>query len=1132
MPHLPLNSCAEGSQPAVARMTSVPAKARRRMLGWATAAAGLMLVPSHAVAQLSAAGGVRPNREGQIAGTLRYRPDGDGGFVIENGTERFNRPLYGGNTAFRVDGGDKPEFVLYLPGRGGNLRLAVRQGGRAPWWLHDARSIVTRYLPGELRYEIRDSRLGDATLRITVLAYRDVEGMVLRADATNAVPGTRLFWAYGGVNGQRGKRDGDIGTEAVPISQWFALQPNFAEGNRVTAETTKFSLTARPATIGGTVSNGTIGPIANADNWGDAGQLFTGAAAPGTRPVATGTLNLGKSPAYLSLQVLGRDAARPRDLADYREVSKRPAPKVPEAPPAPRIEPGQLAQRFTETRAAFDALRGQVRIDTPDPYLNAAMAALNVAADAVWDAPQQSIMHGAIAWRTRLLGWRGPYALDALGWHDRARANIRGWLPNQNVDPVPATLPSPDEESNLARSEVALHSNGDLSRSHYDMNSVFIDALLRHLAWTGDMALAREAWPVIERHLAWQRRLFRRPIGSDGLPLYEAYAQIWASDDIGYGGGGVAYASAYNFFANREAARLARLLGKDAGDYADEAESIGRAMRTHLWLPGRGHFAEYRDTLGEQRVHSSAGLWSFYHVIDSGVPDRHEAWRMAAAMLREMPRLPVTGRGVPADRPHALFSSTNWMPYSWSVNNVVMGENAHAALGLWQAGWSESAYTLARSAILASMFMGITPGNVGTLNYLDVYRRESQRDFADGAGVLSRALVEGLFGLHPDALSRTLRIEPGLPRDWDHASIDHPGAHFAYRRNGEVERYTMSDPQHRFDRIALRLPARRETLVSATVGGKPVAWKADPVAIGRPALLIEVPASAGTQLVLRWAGAEIAGVERDGALVPARAGAFAYSLPSQAPEIVAEAPLPSQLPPAGKQDPVDLQAAFNDRLAAIFAKGKYRTPRSPGASLGLPAQGIGAWAGHVNAMAIIDDRGLRSRARGGDFELPDGGSFRLPAAPEEPNVAFVSQWSNYPREATVKLTGKARYLRLLMAGTTNPMQSRIDNGEVIVTYQDGGTARLPLYNPTSWWPIEQDYLIDDYQFRSPGERPLRVDLKTGIVRSPVGDGEVIDGGAATVLGLPLDPARPLRSVTIRAIAQEVVIGTLAMTLVR
>jgi len=55
---------------------------------------------------------------------LRYRPEGRD-FVIENGSEFFNRPLYGSNTAFRVDAGDRPELSLYLPGRGGNVRFGV-----------------------------------------------------------------------------------------------------------------------------------------------------------------------------------------------------------------------------------------------------------------------------------------------------------------------------------------------------------------------------------------------------------------------------------------------------------------------------------------------------------------------------------------------------------------------------------------------------------------------------------------------------------------------------------------------------------------------------------------------------------------------------------------------------------------------------------------------------------------------------------------------------------------------------------------------------------------------------------------------------------------------------------------------
>src|SRR5262249_49574783 len=63
--------------------------------------------------------------------------------------------------------------------------------------------------------------------------------------------------------------------------------------------------------------------------------------------------------------------------------------------------------------------------------------------------------------------------------------------------------------------------------------------------------------------------------------------------------------------------------------------------------------------------------------------------------------------------------------------------------------------------------------------------------------------------------------------------------------------------------------------------------------------------------------------------------------------------------------------------------------------------------------------------------------------------------------------------------------------------------------------------------------PTRVDLKTGNIRVPVrGSGGTIPGGAATVLTLPLDPNKELRSLTVAALANDVVIGLLAATLVR
>lgn len=123
-----------------------------------------------------------------------------------------------------------------------------------------------------------------------------------------------------------------------------------------------------------------------------------------------------------------------------------------------------------------------------------------------------------------------------------------------------------------------------------------------------------------------------------------------------------------------------------------------------------------------------------------------------------------------------------------------------------------------------------------------------------------------------------------------------------------------------------------------------------------------------------------------------------------------------------------------------------------------------------------------------------------------------------------------------MAGSSNAMQSRIDNGEVVVSYADGSRTRLALHNPDSWWPIEQDYFIDDYQFPYCGSLPVRVDLKTARVRVldpaslPQDLRAKIDGGSATVLEMPLERGRDLKSLELRTLANDVVIGLMGVTL--
>jgi len=238
-----------------------------------------------------------------------------------------------------------------------------------------------------------------------------------------------------------------------------------------------------------------------------------------------------------------------------------------------------------------------------------------------------------------------------------------------------------------------------------------------------------------------------------------------------------------------------------------------------------------------------------------------------------------------------------------------------------------------------------------------------------------------------------------------------------------------------------------------------------------------------------------------------------------------------------KWEPVSLAAHFNGRVTQIF-KNEYRSPRSPFCSLAIPKQGIGGWC-YYNTQFDVDDAGLRAvaAANGNVFTNLLGIPFGTPGYASEKNILFTSQWDNYPNEATVPLTGQASRACLLMAGSANAMQSRFDNGEVVVTYTDGTSERLVLHSPTTWWPIDQDYFIDDFAFARPEPVPPRLDLKTGRMRvlTPAecnAKSNPIPGGVATILDLPLNPVKELRSLTLRTFSNELVIGLMAVTLDR
>lgn len=1176
---------------------------------------------------------------------LRYKPE-NGDFVIVNGDNKFNRALYGTHTAFRVETSDVPEFGLFMPSMGGNVQLGLLKGDQS-LWLNDAQYIKSIYRPGSRIYEIKDPFFGSGKITITVLALADAEGMILKAEAEGITQGIDIVCSFGGASNKRFSRNGDLG---VDDPNAFSLKPEACENNKFTINSNTFLVEYGQGTKGGPRLT--------------EGVFSSGAELKTASPYAMTTVD-----SVWKSDVNGNKAT----VLGKMNLSSRSSYLVIKNKDGVNLSSASLASVFDKAEARRKEVAETVKINTPDPYFNTLGGVLSTAADGIWDEETASWQHGAIGWRMPLNGWRAAYVGDVVGWHDKARRHFDGYAASQitNIEP---TIPHPaqDKKLNWTRADkvwgTQMYSNGYITRNpnstklmhHYDMNLCYIDELLWHFNWTGDMDYVRKMWPVLQRHLAWEKRNFDP--NNDGL--YDAYAGIWASDALQYNSGGVTHSSAYNYRANKMAAEIASKIGEDPKPYADEAAKILNAINSQLWLSEKGWWAEYKDFMGAQMLHPNAAIWTVYHAIDSDIHTPFQAYQATRYIDTEIPHIPVLAKGL-EDEGYATIATTNWLPYSWSINNVALAEVAHTSLAYWQAGRYDEAYKLFKSSVLDGMYLGSSPGNIGQVSFYDAARGECYRDFADPVGVYSRTLVQGLFGILPDAMNNKVLVRPGFPSDWEYASISTPNISFDFKRSGTTDTYTIKNDFGKQLALTLIVKAIRDNVTSVKVNGKLLKWTLTE-SVGYPSVQLDCPIADNYEIEIVWAGNKLttptyqssvtdgekwsmlssAKVKKvydpqtllsniksksnavDGVIkgqvghrtvfvqlqqgqmtwwqpinlevkkpltvtYNAEAKDLKFSLSNNTDRNIqaevainsgdrsyrqsiniakgktsSEITVPAEAVRFGSNhlvvtekgkviytdnlinwnlensspvyETINIDNVLNAGVAQIF-KNQYLSPRSPYTTLQVPIQGIGEWC-HPNLTANIDDSGLRRVAKDGQLQTPFGIPFKTTNSRDANNIAYTTLWDNYPNQVSVPLSGKSSHAYLMMAGSTNHMQCHVVNGTVTVYYQDGCSDVLELISPETWVPIEQDFFVDNQAFSLKAPRPYRVAFKNGTISRDMEEAmnikpsEVysrnIDGGAGIILDLPLDETKELKSIEVKTIANEIVIGLMAVTLMR
>ena len=255
---------------------------------------------------------------------------------------------------------------------------------------------------------------------------------------------------------------------------------------------------------------------------------------------------------------------------------------------------------------------------------------------------------------------------------------------------------------------------------------------------------------------------------------------------------------AKSFWLHSMAARIASLTQHDGASYFAKADEIYAKLNEHLWMEDKGCWAEFKDREGLQRLHDTPALWSVYMPIEYDACTPEQAFRATKYMLHEMPHVPVTSD-------LSLLATSNWMPYTWDMNNVNPTAVMRAALACFKAGRSEEGFRLMKATVIDQMYDGESPANLGLSSKYDVVNGAQGRDIADAISITARTLTEGLFGIRPDAFRQRCLIHPNFPATWDSASISTPYVDYRFRRQGNLLLYDVTQHFDRSQQIVLRI---------------------------------------------------------------------------------------------------------------------------------------------------------------------------------------------------------------------------------------------------------------------------------------------------------------------------------------
>lgn len=781
-----------------------------------------------------------------------------------------------------------------------------------------------------------------------------------------------------------------------------------------------------------------------------------------------------------------------------------------------------------------------INLKTPELPLDLTIAPTVIALDASWH--RNSFHHGAFGYHAPFLGWRNWYAPTALGWRDRVEKTMSTHL-NQIMKNDGEEKVWFDGERgpyhSIANSSGSLPYFIGVDDFLYNMQECAFDMMLYYIQWTGNLAFAEKYYYEFCAMLDWEERIF----DPDGDGLYQNYLNTWISDGHSYNGAGCAQASSYNYRANRIMEIIAKKLGKPYDIFAKRAEKIAKAMQEKLWIAENGIIAESLDTVGNCLIHPSPELSTAYLAIDCDVVSDFQAYTILKYTENYIKSIVTPNLG------GRLSYSSNWKPKKYSTYGIFPSENAHLALTYFKLGLKEEGKKIL-DGIVDCYFAGKNPGMAAHVQSSRCTADLADLDFTDVSSMYLRLVVEGLFGIRFNTLENSVLIAPGFPEDWENADLTLSDISLHYSRQGNRETYEVycSGKENKI----MRIPMCSGSVETVLLDGEPISYRVQ-AAPCNSFLLIETEKSGRFNLQVIHGTAEkpqlsfmngvfvendIVFEVTDGEPVEVMdisesltdvtvVGRKVYAKTKNIPghhtvfirtkavtfdawlaadyEILKKDTTEESL--VGKPfETVDISDFFNCNLMDVHNQ-KYLSPRPDCYSIGVCANGRYAWewnhGGH-NKL-VVDDSALRQA--GGSITTKSGIRFITPENGE--NLACISVWDNFPNRMTIPISGKGQELAIMFVSTTNAMQTGVENARITVHYADGGEELIALVYPVN---------IDDWLVPA-----LQTENETFYFN---------DYNHATVQKIRIDKTRELTGVTIEAVANEVILGIMGISIGR